>query len=110
MSTRFSTRLILGGHEMAREPLDDLGREAVEIVASTLESPGMCRDFQFEPGQIQILNNRRLGHRRTAFKTGRNPSGGDTWSGCGSATPAVRSITVNSSTPLLDPVRTGEWG
>ena len=68
MSTRFSTRLILGGHEMAREPLDDLGREAVEIVASTLESPGMCRDFQFEPGQIQILNNRRLGHRRTAFK------------------------------------------
>ena len=68
ISTRFSTRLILGGHEVAGEAIDDLGREAVEVVAATLDAPGVCRDFEFEPGQIQILNNRRLGHRRTAFK------------------------------------------
>ena len=68
ISTRFSTRLILGGYEVAGEAIDDLGREAVEVVAAALDAPGACRDFQFEPGQIQILNNRRLGHRRTAFK------------------------------------------
>ena len=68
ISTRFSTRLIHGGHEIAGEPLDDLGREAVEAVVSTLDEPGMCRELEFEPGQIQILNNRRLGHRRTEFR------------------------------------------
>jgi len=68
IATRFSMRLILGGHDVAGESIDDLGREAVEFVAATLDRPGMCRDFQFEPGQIQILNNRKLGHRRTAFK------------------------------------------
>lgn len=66
--TRFSTRLIFGGHEVAGEPLDDVGREAVEVVASMVDDPGICREFAFEPGQIQILNNRRLGHRRTAFR------------------------------------------
>ena len=32
-----------------------------------MSAPGMDVSFQFEPGQIQILNNRVIGHRRTGF-------------------------------------------
>ncbi len=70
---RFSTRLIHGGHEISGEPLDDLGREAVAAVVSILDEPGLRRDFEFRPGQIQILNNRVLGHRRTAFRDWSEP-------------------------------------
>ena len=32
-----------------------------------MEAPELGKTFDFKPGQIQILNNRRIGHRRTAF-------------------------------------------
>ena len=32
------------------------------------ERAGLGKMFKFERGQIQIVNNRRLGHRRTAFR------------------------------------------
>ena len=31
------------------------------------EREGLGKSFVFERGQIQVVNNRRLGHRRTAF-------------------------------------------
>ena len=31
----------------------------------TLSAPGMDVSFHFEPGQIKIINNRVIGHRRT---------------------------------------------
>ena len=68
IQARFSTRLIYGGYQIADEPLDALGREAVGAVDSILDGPDMRRDFEFQPGQIQILNNRGLGHRRTGFR------------------------------------------
>ena len=32
-----------------------------------MSAPGMDVCFQFETGQIQFLNNRVIGHRRTRF-------------------------------------------
>jgi alpha-ketoglutarate-dependent taurine dioxygenase len=32
-----------------------------------MNEPGMGQEFWFEPGQIQIIDNRRIGHKRTAF-------------------------------------------
>ncbi|MDP7393370.1 MAG: TauD/TfdA family dioxygenase, partial [Alphaproteobacteria bacterium] len=32
-----------------------------------LRDPAMVKEFFFEPGQIQIVDNRRCGHRRTGF-------------------------------------------
>ena len=68
LCTRFSKRLIYGGYEVAGEALDEVGRAAIDAVESILHEPGMVHDFSFEPGQIQILNNRCLGHRRTGFE------------------------------------------
>jgi alpha-ketoglutarate-dependent taurine dioxygenase len=32
-----------------------------------MNQPGLSLDFWFEPGQIQIIDNRRIGHKRTGF-------------------------------------------
>jgi len=63
----FSRRLIQYGYELAGQPMDADTEAAVGHLCEILERPGMARTFQFAPGQIQIANNRRLGHRRTAF-------------------------------------------
>lgn len=67
LDVRFSERLIKAACEMRGEPLDDAGRRALEAVIEIMNAPGMDKEFDFERGQIQIVNNRRLGHRRTAF-------------------------------------------
>ena len=33
-----------------------------------MKTPRFNREFFFRRGQIQIIDNRRLGHRRTAFR------------------------------------------
>ena len=32
-----------------------------------LNEPGMAARFDFEPGQMQLIDNRALGHKRTGF-------------------------------------------
>jgi len=66
--TRFSDWLIKAGQVVAGEELDDLGRKALDALIGVINEPGMGREFEFSPGQIQILDNRRIGHRRTAFE------------------------------------------
>jgi len=66
--TRFSDWLIKAGYVVAGEEMDDLGQQALDAMTAVINEPGMGREFHFEPGQIQILDNRRIGHRRTAFE------------------------------------------
>ncbi len=40
---------------------------ALDALEGILNEPTMWKDFIFEPGQIQFLDNRRCGHKRTAF-------------------------------------------
>lgn len=65
--TRFSKRLIFGGYEVAGESMDILTREAIQQLVKTLDAPDICHNIEFQPGQIQIINNKRLGHSRTGF-------------------------------------------
>jgi hypothetical protein len=55
------------GHALAGEALDAEGKAAMEAVEAIMNEPGMGREFWFEPGQIQIIDNWRIGHKRTAF-------------------------------------------
>ena len=50
-----------------KETLDNETAAALDILGKVLERPGLGKTFTFSPGQIQIVNNRKLGHRRTAF-------------------------------------------
>jgi len=64
---RMSRFHIRNGHVLSGEPLDAEGEAALAAMEAIMNEPGMSQDFWFEPGQIQIIDNRRVGHKRTAF-------------------------------------------
>ena len=70
---RLSHRQVVNGHLLAGQPLDDEGRTALEALEAILNEPGAAKTFMFEAGQIQVINNRALGHCRTAFEDFEEP-------------------------------------
>jgi len=67
LHTRLATFLSRQGYVVAGQDIDDETEQALAALDDVLESDGMGMTFDFQPGQIQIVNNRRLGHRRTAY-------------------------------------------
>lgn len=65
---RLSHRQVVNGYRLAGEELDAEGLEALETLERTMMEPRFTREFHFEPGQIQIVDNIRCGHRRTGFR------------------------------------------
>ena len=64
----FSRRLIEYGYELSDTAMDDDTCDAVTALCEILERPELNIAFEFQPGQIQIVDNRRMGHRRTAYE------------------------------------------
>lgn len=62
-----SPRLIQQGYEVVGEEMDAETTDAVHALIDATEQPGLGKSFKFERGQIQIVNNTQLGHRRTAY-------------------------------------------
>ncbi len=67
LHARLSRFQVINGQKLAGEELDLRGKAAIETFELILRDTGMSKEFFFEPGQIQIVNNRRCGHRRTGF-------------------------------------------
>lgn len=67
LKTRLATSLIRHGHTVAQIEMDDETNEALEVLDEVMEEEDFGKTFEFERGQIQIVNNRRIGHRRTGF-------------------------------------------
>ena len=65
---RFSRRLLAFGYELADEDMDPTTHATISAFGEVLDRPGLGRSFTFERGQIQFVNNRRLGHRREAYE------------------------------------------
>lgn len=65
---RLSHFQVVNGYKLAGETLDPEGAAALETLESIMNEPEFGREFFFEPGQIQIVDNLRCGHRRTAFR------------------------------------------
>ena len=40
----------------------------MDTMERIMNEPGIGLDLSFEPGQIQILDNWRIGHKRTGFE------------------------------------------
>ena len=68
LRVRVSRNLIYQGYGLEAKRVDETGEAALDAFFSIIDDPRMYIEFQFEPGQIQFLNNRLIGHKRTRFK------------------------------------------
>ena len=68
LAVRLSTGRIRMGYQAVGEPLDERSARALTALDSVLEDPDLGKELDFEVGQMQIVNNRKVGHRRTAFE------------------------------------------
>lgn len=64
---RLSHRHVVTGYQMLGKEMDEESAAALETLESVMREPMFAREFFFEPGQIQIVDNKRCGHRRTGF-------------------------------------------
>jgi alpha-ketoglutarate-dependent taurine dioxygenase len=65
---RFSVHQIRSGYTLRGEAVDDAGEAALATMLEVFEEDGLSVDFDLEPGQIQFVDNRALGHSRTEFE------------------------------------------
>lgn len=68
IAARLSRFQVTNGHKIAGVPLDNEGVAALEAFEAILNEPGLAARFHFEPGQMQLIDNRTLGHKRTGFR------------------------------------------
>jgi alpha-ketoglutarate-dependent taurine dioxygenase len=68
LTGRLSRFQVKNGQALAGVPLDAAGEAALEALDDVMSRPEMTVDFHFEAGQIQFVNNRRIAHKRTAFR------------------------------------------
>ena len=68
LTARLSYFQVKNGQKLAGIELDPKGVAAIEAFEAILNEPGMSARFQFQPGQMQLIDNRALGHKRTAFR------------------------------------------
>jgi alpha-ketoglutarate-dependent taurine dioxygenase len=67
LAGRLSRFHVRTGYALAGETLDADGARALDMLEEIMERPALSYEFCFEPGQIQIIDNRRIGHKRTGF-------------------------------------------
>ena len=64
---RLSRFQVRNGYPLAGCEIDPRGQAALDALEQAMNEDGVPLSFHFQPGQIQFVNNRLLGHRRTAF-------------------------------------------
>lgn len=65
---RYYHGLIVNGHELAGEPLDAAGEDALDAMRAIVDTPSMSVELVIERGQVQYLNNYQFAHSRTDFR------------------------------------------
>ena len=54
--------------------LTDVQRDAMDLLEAIANSPEFCVEMEFEPGDIQLLNNAKILHSREAYEDFDDPS------------------------------------
>jgi hypothetical protein len=67
LKARFSVHQINSGYALRGELIDNQGAAAIAAMFDIVEEDGLSIDFDLEPGQIQFVDNRALGHSRTEY-------------------------------------------
>jgi hypothetical protein len=68
LHARFSAHQIRGGYALKGAPLDNEGAVATAALLDLFDEEDLSADFDLEPGQMQFVDNRVLGHARTQFE------------------------------------------
>ena len=68
LKTRFCPFQIRQGYALAGIEADGETEAAIDALTDVMAAPELGKTFDFAPGQIQIVNNHRIGHRRTPFE------------------------------------------
>ncbi len=67
LNARLAVREIVAGYELRGDRMDNESVAAIAAVESVFDRPELRADLDFQPGQIQFVNNRATGHARTEF-------------------------------------------
>lgn len=73
LRARFSAHQIRGGYALSEQPMDEEGAAALAAMLDIFDDEALSADFDLEPGQMQFVHNRALGHSRTAFEDHHEP-------------------------------------
>jgi len=68
LRVRVSRNLIYQGYKLEGKKINATSEAALDAFFAVIDDPKMFIEFQFQKGQIQFLNNRLIGHKRTKFK------------------------------------------
>jgi alpha-ketoglutarate-dependent taurine dioxygenase len=58
---------------LSQDPIDSEGAAALAVMLEIFDDETLSADFNLEPGQMQFVHNRALGHSRTAFEDHAEP-------------------------------------
>jgi alpha-ketoglutarate-dependent taurine dioxygenase len=67
LHSRYTHFTIPAGYATAGVPFEGTTRRAFEAVTAIVDDPALHCSFTIEPGQLQIVNNRTIGHGRGAY-------------------------------------------
>ena len=67
LRVRISRNLIYQGYKLEGKKINATSEAALDAFFAVIDDPKMFIEFQFQKGQIQFLNNRLIGHKRTKF-------------------------------------------
>jgi hypothetical protein len=67
LRARFSLHQINSGYALRGEPIDEAGAASLAALLEVFDDEALPVDFDLDPGQMQFVDNRALGHSRTAF-------------------------------------------
>lgn len=74
VSCRYARSYILGGALKLNTPLTELQKKALDCFDSIAKREDMALKMEFEPGDIQFLNNLTTVHGRTSYEDDPDPS------------------------------------
>jgi alpha-ketoglutarate-dependent taurine dioxygenase len=73
LKARLALLEIFGGYTLRGLEMDAETTAALAAVRSVFDRPELRVELDFQPGQIQFVNNRATGHARTSFIDGESP-------------------------------------
>jgi alpha-ketoglutarate-dependent taurine dioxygenase len=68
LRTRLSLHQIYGGYTLKGEAMDEATAASLKLLEDIFDDETLAVEFELQPGWVQYVNNRAVGHSRTSFE------------------------------------------